>query len=361
MMLNKTRIITGLDIGSSKVSAVAARIEKSGELTILSQATYPSSGVSQGMIVDIGKAADGVGKVLAKISENISGQSRRPGEIYANISGPFLKGTTSKGMVPISLRGREITRRDMAKCVNAGSTINLPFDRDIVHRIVHNFSVDDGSPLSNPLGLFASRLYCEVYIITADVNHIENIYKCASLAGYDVREIVVSGVADGYSLLDEKERENGALLIDMGDSLTEAYIFQSGTLFDFEIIPVGARDLRGEPMGNFELAAAVDKISDRLKKHIASGGKISSIVVTGGLAFIDGIVELLESKLPLPVKMGAATDIKGDITSIDSVRLSTAIGLVRYAYQKHIYKLREFRNPARHLSSKLVDLFNEYF
>ncbi len=357
-MINKARIVTGLDIGSSKVSAVAARIEKSGELKILSQVTYPSAGVSRGMIEDLGKAANAVGKVLGKISENISS---RPGEIYANISGPSLKGTTSKGMIPISLRGREITGHDMAKCVNAGSTIHLPFNRDIVHRIVHNFSVDDGSLVANPLGLFASRLYCEVYIITADTNHIENIHKCASLAGYDLREVVVSGVADGNSLLDEKEKEEGVLLVDMGDSLTEAYIFRNGTLFDFEIIPVGAREVLGELMGNFELNAAMDKISDKVKSHIASGGKIASVVVTGGLTFIDGIVELLESKLSLPVKMGAATDIKGDITSIDSVRLSTAIGLVRYAYQKHINKLRESKNPARRISTKLVELFNNYF
>jgi len=354
----KPRIITGLDIGSSKVSAVAARIEKSGELTVLGQSTAPSAGVSRGMITDLGKAANSVGKVLAKIKDSISD---RPGEIYANISGASLEGTVSKGMMPISLRGREITRHDMAKCVNAGSTIHLPFERDIVHRIAHNFSVDDGTPVANPLGLFASRLYCEVYIITADTNHIQNIHKCVSMAGYDVREIVVSGVADGYSLLDDSQKDDGVLLIDMGDSLTEAYIFSAGTLFDFEIIPFGAADTSSELTGNFELEAALDKISDRLKKYLASGGKVSSAVVTGGFAFKDGIVELLESKLGQPVKMGAATDIKGDITSIDSVRLSTAIGLVRYAYQKHLHKIRQSANPARRLSTKLVDLFNDYF
>lgn len=357
-MINRPHIITGLDIGSSKVSAVAARIEKSGELEILSQATCPSDGVLQGAIVDLGKAANSVGKALAKISENISG---RPGDIYANISGSSLKGTISKGMVPISLRGREITKHDMAKCVNAGSTIHLPFDRDIVHRIVHNFSVDDGSPVADPIGLFASRLYCEVYVITADTNHIQNIYKCANLAGYDIKEVVLSGVADGFSILDEKEKEAGVLLVDMGDSLMEAYIFKGGTLSDFEVIPAGAREVSGELMGNFELAAAIDKISDRLKNYVASGGKISSVVATGGLTFIDGIVELLESKLSYPVKMGTASGIKGDITSIDSVRLSTAIGLVRYAYQKHLHKVRESQNPARRISSKLVDLFNDYF
>jgi hypothetical protein len=59
--------------------------------------------------------------------------------------------------------------------------------------------------------------------------------------------------------------------------------------------------------------------------------------------------------------LGAASGIPGDISSIDSVRLSTAIGLVRYAYQKHLHRMREYANPARSLSTKLVELFNEYF
>lgn len=357
-MINKARIITGLDIGSSKISAVSARIEKSGSLEILSQVTYPSGGVRQGSITDINKAATAVGKVLSKISENISD---RPGDIYANISGLSLEGALSKGMVPISLRGREITRHDMTKCVNAGSTVHLPFDRDIVHRIVHDFSVDGGSPVASPLGLFASRLYCEVYVITADTNHIQNIHKCATLAGYDIKELVLSGVADGYSLLDEKEKDEGCLLIDAGDSLTEAYIFSKGTLFDFEIIPVGAKEVATELMGNFELNAAADKIADRVNKFVSAGGRIGSVVITGGFAFKDGVVELLESKLSRPVKMGAATGVKGDITSIDSVRLSTAIGLVRYAHAKHLHRMKESVNPARRLSAKLVDLFNDYF
>lgn len=354
----KERIITGLDIGSSKISAVAARIERSGELNVLAHATYPSAGVSRASITDLGKAAGAVGKVMSKIRQGISAS---PGDIYANISGLSIKGTASKGMIPISLRGREITKRDMAKCVNAASTINLPFDRDVVHRIVHKFSVDDGAAVFDPAGLYASRLYCGVYIITADTNHIQNIYKCVSLAGHDVKEVVLTGVADGFSLLDEKEKSEGALLLDIGESITEAYIFHDGTLLDFEIVPVGAKEVKGELMGNFELNAALDKISDKVKDYKASGGGLSSVVVTGGLAFTDGIVELVESKISHPVKIGSAADMKGDISSIDSVRLSTALGLVRYAHQKHLHRIRESANPARRLSTRLVDLFNDYF
>jgi len=356
--MNRMKIVTGLDIGSSKVSAVSAAIDKSGNFEILSQVTEPSSGVSRGLFADLGKATVSVTAVLSKISRKISA---KPGDIYVSISAPSIKGAASRGMIPISLRGREVTKMDMAKCVNAASTIHLPFDRDIIHRIVHNFSVDDNLPVSNPLGLYASRLFCEAYIITAESNLIQNIHKCVSSAGYDVKEVVFTAIADGVSLLSEDDRKDGTILIDMGDSMTEAGIFEKGTLRDFEIIPLGARDMADSPAASAVLGETLAKISEKMNSYRLSGGNIGSAVLTGGLTFADGIIELAESKLACPVRMGAAKDIKGDISSIDSVRLATAIGLVRYAHGKYMADIREHGNPARTLWSKVVDLFNNYF
>lgn len=356
--MNRVKIITGLDIGSSKISAVSAGIYKSGSFEILSQVTEASSGVSRGLFVDLGKAAVSVGAVLSKIAGKISA---KPGNIYVNISAPSIKGASSSGMIPISLRGREVTEDDMTRCVSAASTIHLPFDRDIIHRIVHSFSVDDNLPVSNPIGLYASRLFCKAYIITAESNLIQNICKCVNSAGYDVKEVVFTGMADGASLLNENDKLEGTLLLDMGNSMTEAYIFEKGTLREFEIIPVGARDMGDDPSRNVELGGAIAKISEKMNSYRLAGGNINSAVLTGGLAFVDGIVELVESKLACPVKMGAAKDIKGDISSIDSVRLATAIGLARYAYEKYMQNIREHGNPARRLSAKITDLFNNYF
>lgn len=343
----KEYFVTGLDIGSSKITAVSARSAGEGALEIISQASLPSKGVSKGAFSNIGEATDSVSKVMAKLK---AGSSRRMGELYVNISGQTVKGSKSVGMIPISTRGREVVLPDIDKCVAAASTIHLPFDREIIHRIVQRFSIDDQPWIKDPVGLYASRLSCEAYIITSDVNHIQNIYKCVNDAGYDITELVFTGIADGESLLDKEAMDNGAIVIDLGESLSVASIFSGGALAELDIYQHGG-----------EFAAVAGRISSKAQDFVRLGGKISSVVLTGGMAFADGVVEAIEGKLHYPIRMGIVKDVRGDISSIDSIRLSTAIGLAKYGHRKYLGKLAAGRNTAHRISNKIVEIFNNYF
>ena len=264
-------------------------------------------------------------------------------------------------MIPLSLRGREVTKTDINRCVDAASTIRLPFDREVIHRVVHKFSVDDQPWIKDPLGLFASRLASEVYIITAGVNHIQNIYKCVNSAGYDVREIVFTGMADGAGLLTWNEKDEGSLLFDIGSSLSEISVFFEGYLSEMAVLDIGADEMKEdfkESTGFTGLLAGIHSMKDNF---LNTGGRISSIVVTGGMAFTDGFIELLEERMSMPVRMGVAKDIRGDISSLDSVRLATAIGLVKYACERRKIVVSCYKNIPRLISAKVVDLFNNYF
>lgn len=356
--MKKEYFVTGLDIGSSKVSAISARMAHDGALEIIAQASAPSRGVYKGSFTNLCDATDSVSKVMSKLRDKTS---RRTGDLYVNISGQAVKGSRSLGMIPIALRGREVARPDIGRCVNAASTIHLPFDREIIGSIVHNFSIDDQPWVRNPIGLYASRLSCQVYIITADVNHIQNIYKCVNSAGYDIKELVFTGIADGASLLDKDLREEGVVLLDLGDSLIEVSVFTGGTLAEFDIYAGGGRgrtsDLRQDP----EFLNIASRVASRIQDFVRTGGVVSSVVLTGGMSFADGIVEFLEARLPYPIKMGVVKNIRGDISGIDSIKLSTAIGLARYGLDRHAEKLADGRNTAERLSNKIVEIFNNYF
>ncbi|MFA6142593.1 MAG: cell division protein FtsA [Candidatus Omnitrophota bacterium] len=347
--MKKNIIVTGLDIGSSRISAVAAEVERGGGFNIAAQVSQPSRGVSRGAIVDLSEAVRSVSSVLGKLGDKIS---CKPCEIYVNISGDTVKGNLSNGMIPITLRGREIITPDIDRCVDAASTIHLPFDREIIHRVVHRFSVDDEPSIKNPIGLYASRIACEVYVVTANVNHIQNIYKCVNNAGFDVKGIVYTGIADGLSLLDKADMESGVLLLDIGSSLTEATLFFDGEVADIKIFPFGGEDIKGDFKNSPEFAGMLSSLNIEQAKNI---------MITGGMAFSDGIVEFLEEKLARPVKMGVVKDIRGDISSVDSVRLSTALGLAKYACRKYEKKLSESKNLAARLSTTVTDIFNNYF
>jgi len=356
--MKRSRMITGLDIGSSKISAVAAEIDKTGAFTILAQITHSAKGVSRGAIVGLNDVTSSVSAVLTKLRGK-TGES--PGDIYVNISGETVKGAKSTGMVPLSLRGREITKTDMDRCADVAGTIHLPFDREIVHKIVQRYSIDDRPWINNPLGLYGSRLACETYVITADVNHIQNVYKCVNNAGHDVRELVFTGIADSAALLDREHKESNVLLLDMGASLTEICAFAKGILNDLEIIQVGADDIKTNFKDNERFNSFLSKVGSKYESFLKSSGRIDSILLTGGTAFVDDLIEFMEEKLGHPMKIGVAKEIKGDISSIDSARLTTAIGLARYANQKLEEKKRGERNIARRVSDAVVDIFNNYF
>ena len=343
-------LITGLDIGSSKISCVAAEMDRSGAFKILAQATRPSKGVSRGVIVDFNEAVDSVSKGLGELARLTS---RRPEDIYVNVCSDTLRGEVARGMVPLSLRGREVTKADMDRCVNAASTIRLPFDREIIHKIVQGFSIDDQPWIKNPLGLYASRLACEIYAITANVNHVQNIYKCLNAAGYNASELVYTGMADGLSILDETQKEEGALVLGIGAALTEASIFFGGLLRDVHVMPVGMEDLN--------LERIIASVRTRIEEFSKKGGRINSIALTGGISFTDDIVEVLERGISLPVKIGTAREVTGDISSLDSMKAVTAIGIVRYAHEKLRRKAAEDKNILQHISTKVVDIFNNYF
>ena len=356
--MKKPIIITGLDIGSSKVSAVALEIMDNGLSTILAYESQPSKGISRGSIIGLAEASNSVTRVLSRLGEKIG---KRPDNIYTNISGDDIKGEKSRGMIPLSSRGREVTRSDILKCINAASTIRLTFDRDIIHKIVLNFSIDDQPSIKSPLGLYASRLLCEMYVITANLNRIQNIYKCVNNAGYDIREVIYPGVAEGAILLEDEWKNNGVMLLNIGASLTEISIFHSGNLNSLDVIPLGAGDIKGPLKDSAQFNDIILRIRSVSEDFIKKGGNIKLVVITGGLAFDEGAAELIEEKLPYAVKMGMVRNLHGNISSVDSIRCATAIGLASYAGIKYQPKRFEPKGLIRDISNKVTEVFNNYF
>lgn len=351
-------LMTGLDIGSSKILGVAAESDKNGALAVIAEASSPARGIARGAIVDLNEAVDSVSKTLELLRRKIS---KRPENIYVNLSGETVKGERSRGMIPLSARGREVATSDMSRCVNAACTVKLPFNREIIHKLVHSFSIDDQPPVKNPLGLYASRLYCEVYVITAGANHADNICKCVNNAGYDTADVVFTGIADGASLIGESDSEGNVLLLDMGASLTEASFFSRGVLDDLSVMAVGAGDLKGDLKASPEFDAMLAKVRESIQEFSKRQGDIDSIIISGGLSFADGIIELMEERLGHFVRMGTVKEIRGEISGLESLKATTALGLISYVHDNMRKEAINKKNIAGNLYSKVIDVFNSYF
>jgi cell division ATPase FtsA len=173
-----------------------------------------------------------------------------------------------------------------------------------------------------------------------------------------VKEIVFTGIANGISLLDKEMKESGALLVDIGDSLTEISAFLSGSLQDFDIIDLGGRDAGRDFRSSAALNEIATHISARLSVLSKGCRKAPSVVITGGLALADGVIEHLEERLSSAVKIGSLKNVYGDISRMDGLRLATAIGLCGYVHEK---RLSEERRLDKLIWAKIAELFNDYF
>jgi cell division ATPase FtsA len=147
----------------------------------------------------------------------------------------------------------------------------------------------------------------------------------------------------------------------MGAATTTLAAFHGGGIADMDIVLIGSEDVKGSFKDNDNFKALVERINSKIKDIVSVGTAVKNVTITGGMAFEDGIVEALEEGIGHNVKMGLVKDVGGDISSLDRLRLATAIGLCRYAYEKHEKKAREDRDIVKRLKTKVVDLFNSYF
>lgn len=354
--MKRPYLAVGLDIGASKISAVAAELSADGAYRVIGQVTSESAGMSRGSVSDMAEATRAVTCAISKLKFKSARKDIR--EVYVAISGTDLKCAISRGMIPISMRGREITRRDMARCAQVAGTAFLPIDREVLHRITHSFSADDQPWVSDPAGLYASRLSCEVSVVTADSNHIQNITKCVNNSGCDVKEAVFTCLADYSGLSSQNDGSGRVVLLDIGRSLMAAAEFVSGSMKDLLVLPFGSSDLKAPYREDPGFCQAVTSLSEKFFASDPAGS--SRILVTGGMSFEDGLIEFLEERLLRPVSMGVVRGLRGDVSATDAVRLSTAIGLTKYAHLQYREKLAESASLKR-LTEKVTDIFNNYF
>jgi cell division ATPase FtsA len=147
----------------------------------------------------------------------------------------------------------------------------------------------------------------------------------------------------------------------MGASLTEVSVFFSGTLNFLDVIPRGANDIKAGLKEDGAFNDIISRIKAGAEDFVKKGGSIKSVILTGGLAFSEGVAEEVEEKLGYRVKMGMVRNLQGNISSADSLRGVTAIGLARYASIQYQPKPFQPKGLIQDISNKVTEIFNNYF
>jgi len=233
----RDRILSGIDIGTSKITTLVASLEEDGELRIIGVASTVSRGIRKGQIVNIEEATSAISDSL-EAAERMAGTS--VGKTFLTVGGSHIASMNSHGVVAVAEPDREITANDVKRVIDAAKAISLPSSREILHVVPRGYIVDGQEGIVDPVNMTGVRLEVETHMITGGSIAIRNLLKCIGELGVEVGGLVFSGLASAYATLSDTEKELGVVLVDVGGGTTDIAIYVDGALSYSSVIPIGA-------------------------------------------------------------------------------------------------------------------------
>jgi len=418
-----SNIITSLDIGSSFVRVIICEYEIDGSLKIIGSGVRPSTGLRKGVVVNIEATVRAICAAIED-AEMMSGLEVK--DCWIGIGGNHITGINSRGVVGVigkkkNSREREIGQEDIERVIEAAKAILIPTDREILEVIPQSFKVDDQKGIKNPLDMIGVRLESEVHIITCATTGAQNLVNCVNRASFRVNELVLQTLAAGRAVLTQEEIELGVLLLDLGGGTTDALVYVDGTPYSTHTIPAGGTQVTSDisimksisyenaekikidagccwetmmdsdetviipgvggrppmtiPRSNLFkiIKPRMEEIFKLVKQHIDSLNLVrplgGGVVLTGGTAQLSGVVELANSILKLPARLGTplpTSKLTGLVEEYRTPSYATVIGLALEGEKRsgiestdRISDSRDKKNPA--LISKLKAWLRDEF
>ena len=404
-------LIVGLDIGTTKICAIAVEGDDIEALNVVGVGTAKSEGLRKGVVVNIEKTVKAIKKAVEECELMCGTQIR---SVYAGIAGHHIRGQNSRGMVTV-YHNRIVTDEDIRRVIDAAQVL-IPNDREVLHILPQEFIVDDQDGVQNPLGMAAARLEVNVHIVTGSVTSAQNIIKCCNQSGLDVEDIVLEPLSSSQAVLSPDEQEVGVVLVDIGGGTTDVTIYSEGSIVHTAVLALGGNHLThdiaiglGAPLHeaeeikhNFGVAMTSMVDEDEMIEVPSVGGRnnrtmkkqvlasiiedrfreifeliaheiekthfhtlmASGVVLTGGTCIMPGADQLASQVLNLPVRVGFPENISGLREMIYSPKYATSVGLVRYGITSNQGKLHfagDDTNLFNKVSRRMKDWMQNFF
>ena len=373
--------IVGLDIGTTSARVVIAELID-GELEIIGIGDAESKGLRRGVISKPDLAVDAV-KRAVESAERMSGLTVN--HVYVGLAGSYIKGENSEGMIAIPGRHREITREDIKRVIDTACAISIPTGREVADVLPQEYKVDDQDGIDDPLGMLGSRLTVSVHIVTSPVAAKQNVITSVNRAGFHVADVYLSQLAAAEAVLTDEDREYGTAVVNIGGETTSLAIYQRGSVWHTSVFPLGGSHFTNDiavglrtPIPEAErikreegcasrsvltaeeatelievpsvggraprivsrqilcdiLEPRAEEILSHIQEEIRQAGfdrQLSSgIVLSGGGAMLNGIVEVAEQVFNAPVRIGVPIGFSGLAEEVAQPIYAAAVGLVLY-------------------------------
>jgi cell division protein FtsA len=373
-------VLVALDVGTSKVVALVGEVTRDGVLNIIGKGSSPSTGLRKGVVINIEQTVSSI-RAAVEAAERLSGL--RLEAAFVGVGGSHVESLNSRGAVAVSGPHREVHREDVERATEVARAVTIPSNREVLHVLPRDFTVDGQEGVKDPLGMSALRLEVETHIVHGSATALQNLTKCVKQAGVRVDELVIASLASGEAVLSETERELGVAVADIGAGTTDLALYLEGSPFHTSVLPLGginvtndvaiglktnlgaAEQLKlrygtadpasvdpdeevpvdpsaegdGRTASRAEMAGIIEarmrEIFEKLGDGMERGGHghrlPAGLVLTGGGSLLAGTADVGREVLGMPVRVASPTGVSGLTDNLLTPAHSTAIGLLLWA------------------------------
>lgn len=381
----RDNIVVGLEIGTSKVCVVVGEAKQDGAIKILGVGQAPSRGVRKGEIVDFDTASKCVHDALVDAEDHSDVEIR---SVFVSITGGHISSFNNRGTILLPEDQEEIEEPDIDEVRNNAREVSLPSGNAFVHSILQHYCVDGQDGVLTPVGMVGHKLEADFHIVHGIGNRIKNTIRLVKEIPLEVEDVVFSPLAAAQVVLEQNQKNLGALMVDMGGGTTDYILYVDGAVKQSGALAVGGDHITNDismglrlPMaraeklkveeGSVTLGKAmpgemitlkddagfvgkeieretlntiihmrVREIFELLKSELEGEPFLeflgAGMVITGGCSLLRGIDRLAEEVFNLPVQVGSAHTMSGLKSAFENPQFSTAIGLIRYAQAAQI-------------------------
>ncbi|MBD3265038.1 cell division protein FtsA [bacterium] len=373
-----------LDIGTTKVCAVAARRNERKVIEVLGLGMHSCSGLSANGIVDLEDIVASISSASSKAIDHIPGFDAR--KAVVSVSGTYLQSQNSVGSLVLSKHGRGVTQDDIQQCIDAAVKKSVPKDYEVIHSIPRWFRLDDTAYIRDPIGMEGSVLEVDVHLITGRHSILKNIRRCVKKCGFGVELLVSQALASSESVLSEEEKDTGIALANIGGETTSLIVYYENCIYHSETFGLGGEDVTQDinhyfqtPSENAEnlkkysgstlsdavseeetmevvrfknrrtlvvkrkrlceiIEARIEQIIEEIARTMRAkdilGLLFGGIVLTGGTSMLEGLPEKTGELLKRDAYIGYPTGTVGYQEILSSPAYATVVGLLTYGFAR---------------------------
>jgi len=405
MSQRRENLITVLDAGSAKICVLVAELQD-GVLRYRGHGVEASRGMRKGLIADLAPAAAVINQA-ALTAERVAHAGIETAIV--GIGGTHVRGVNSRGGISLGSRMREITREEVRAAVDRARSVSLPPDREVLHLLPQEFILDDQGGIHDPVGMVGTKLEVNLHISTCSGGAAQSVITCANKAGLEVQDTVYEGIASAEAVLSADERELGVCMADIGADTSELVVYFEGSIAHTAVLPIGGNHFTNDlavglhvsveeaehlkrRYGNCVVTAIAQdseievggslvhssgqparlvrqrflaeileprarELFQMLRDNLRQGGVLEALgagcVMTGGGARLPGLLDVAESLLRVPARVGYPVSLSRMPEELAQPEFSAAIGMLLYTHRTQVRRAAEEQG----LRAKLKAIF----